>query len=90
MISLGVKVLLELAVLREISCFLSISWRDQIAGSMLKNLLLIPLLIDAVTLNSTVPSIVYFSVSQTFLFHRPLFTLDTSFSPPKPHKANTR
>jgi len=26
------------------------------------------------------------SVSQTFLFHRPLFTLDTSFLPPKPDK----
>jgi len=25
-----------------------------------------------------------------FLFHRPLFTLDMSFSTPKPDKANTR
>jgi len=33
--------------------------------------------------------ILYTSVSQTFLFHRPLFTLDTSFSPPKPDQANT-
>ena len=30
------------------------------------------------------------SVSQTFLFHRPLFILDTSFSAHKPDKANTR
>jgi len=32
----------------------------------------------------------YTSLSKTFLFYRPLFTLDTSFSPPKPEKANTR
>ena len=36
---------------------------------------------------SVLISSIWNSVSQTFLFHRPLFTLDTSFSPPKPDKA---
>jgi len=31
----------------------------------------------------------YSSFSQTFLFHHPFLTLDTSFSSPKPDKANT-
>jgi len=33
------------------------------------------------------PSSISCSASQTYLCHRPLFTLDTSFSPPKPDEA---
>jgi len=34
-------------------------------------------------ISSQAMQFVDFSVSQTFLFHRPLFTPDMSFSPPK-------